>query len=171
MLKKITMIVQTQGHCVLATCGCDGQDGEQPGQPTSQQTELVHAPHTSLMACCAAPDCREFWLATSTGTRKYRNLASNPRASLLLDDRAGTDGQPGLALTVAARLAPFAIALDQDAARRALLARHPQLASFLARPETVVLRLVAVNFQLLSGLSDVFSIEAEKMLDARTRKA
>lgn len=156
MLKKITMLVHRQGHCVLATCACRGQDG---------------APHTSLMSYCAPQDCGEFWLATRTDTRKYRNLSANPRASLLVDDRVDTGGQPGHALTVAARLAAFATAADQDAARRALLARHPSLESFLAQPETIVLRLVAENFQLLTGLSDVFSIEAEKMLDARTRKA
>ncbi|MDP2848570.1 MAG: pyridoxamine 5'-phosphate oxidase family protein [Humidesulfovibrio sp.] len=158
MLKKIAMLVQAQGHCVLATCDCDGEGA---------------APHTSLMSCCASDDCGEFWLATRTDTRKFRNLSANPRASLLVDDRAGGEraGQPGLALTVAARLESFATAADQDAARLALLARHPGLESFLAQEQTQVLRLVAVSFQLLTGLSEVFFVEAEKVLDARTRKA
>lgn len=161
MLKKIAALVQTRRHCVLATCGLEGEGC---------------APHTSLMAFCAAPDCGEFWLATLTKTRKWRNLAANPRASLLLtnlpgDDRDAGGGEPTLALTVAARAEPFASPADEAGARRMLLAKHPQLASFLAQEPVAVLRLKAVSFQLLSGLTDVFFAEVEKMLDAWPRRA
>jgi nitroimidazol reductase NimA-like FMN-containing flavoprotein (pyridoxamine 5'-phosphate oxidase superfamily) len=161
MLKKIATLVQTQRHCVLATCGLEG---------------ATCAPHSSLMAFCAAPDCGEFWLATLPQTRKWRNLAANPQASLLLtnlpeDDRDADGGEPGLALTVAARAEPFASLADEAEARRRLLAKHPQLASFLALETVAMLRLKAVSFQLLNGPTDVFFIEAEKMLDARARRA
>lgn len=156
MLKKIAALVQTRRHCVLATCGVEGEGC---------------APHASLMAYCAAPDCGEFWLATLTETRKWRNLAANPQASLLLDDRGEGGGEPALALTVAARAEPFASPADKAEARRRLLAKHPQLASFLALQAVSMLRLKAVSFQLLSGPTDVFFIEAEKMLDARARRA
>jgi len=151
MLKKIATLVQTQRHCVLATCGAD--DG-------------ACAPHASLMAFCAAPDCGEFWLATLTQTRKYRNLAANPQASLLLDDRDAGGGEPGLALTVAAKVEPFASPADEAEARWRLLTKQPQLTSFLALQAVVMLRIKAVSFQLLSGPTEVFFIEAEKMLDA-----
>jgi len=156
MLKKIAALVQTQRHCVLATCGVEGGGC---------------APHASLMAYCAASDCGEFWLATLTETRKWRNLAANPRASLLLDDRGAGGGEPGPALTVAAKAEPFASPADEAEARRRLLAKHPRLASFLALQAVAMLRLKAVSFQLLSGPTDVFFIEAEKMLDARARRA
>lgn len=159
MLKKIETLVQTQGHCVLATCGSEGG---------------LFAPHASLMGFCAAPDCAEFWLATLPGTRKYRNLAENPLASLLLDDRdsaSAGEGQPGLALTVQVRRADFQNPACEAKARRALLEKRPEAASFLAFEGVVMLRLVAVSFQLLCGPTDVFFIEAEKMLDARTRWA
>lgn len=140
MLNKITELVQTQGHCVLATCGGEG---------------AACAPHASLMAYCAAPDCTEFWLATPKDTKKFRNLAANPRASLLIDDRAA-GGSPGQALTVAARSVPFASAATEGLARAALLARHPGLAGFLAGEGVVLLRLKTESLQLLTGLSDVF---------------
>lgn len=147
MLKKIAELVQTQGHCVLATCG-----------PASAGC----APHASLMSCCPAPDGREFWLATLADTRKYANLRANPRASLLLDDRnsdrpgESRGGRPGLALTVEAELLPFASAADEATARRALLARHPALEGFLALRGVLLLRLVGLRYQLLSGLAEVF---------------
>lgn len=159
MLKKIETLVQTQGHCVLATCGTD---------------EGRCAPHTSLMGFCAAPDCGEFWLATLPSTRKFRNLAENPLASLMIDDRddpVAGGGQPGQALTVQVRRADFKNLRDESEARRALLQKRQEAAQFLALEGVVMLRLVAVSFQLLCGPLDVFFIEAEKMLDARTRRA
>lgn len=156
MVKKIVTLVQRAGHCVLATCGGEGA-----------------APHASLMSFCAADDCREFWMATLAGTRKHRNLVANPNASLLLDDRGleGAAAGPRLALTVAARLAPFPSPEHEAQALRALAARHTGLRDFLALEGVVALRLQAVSFQLLSGLTDVFFVEVEKMLDAETRRA
>lgn len=136
MLKQIAELVQTQKHCVLATSSGP-------------------APHASLMCYCPAPDSREFWLVTLAATRKYANLRANPRASLLIDDRQG--GRPGLALTVEAALSPFAGAVEEAAARRALLARHPELEGFLALDGVLVLRLVGLRYQLLSGLTEVFT--------------
>ena len=150
MLKKIMELVQAQGHCVLATCSED-------------------RPHASLMSFCPSPDGREFWLATLTGTRKYANLCANPRACLLLDDRVDDQkddragggvesgaGAPGHALTVDAELLAFAGAQDEARARRALLARHPGLAGFLALDGVRMLRFVGRSYQLLSGPTDVF---------------
>lgn len=151
MLAKIRSLVKAQFHFVLATSRKD------------ERAEAV--PHASLMAYCASADCREFWLATLSGTQKRRNLAANPRASLLIDDRAGGSGVPGLALTVEAELEEFPSPQARQEARAALLARHPGLAALLERPDGEVLRLVARRYQLLSGLTDVFSVDAEKMLD------
>lgn len=149
MLTKIAALVKGQGHLVLATCG-EGR------------------PHASLMSFCASPEAPgaggEFWLATLRDTRKYRNLLENGRASLLLDDRGepGSGGVPGMALTVEAELGPFAREDDRARARAALLARHPALGGFLALPEAEVLRLVALRYQLLSGLTETFVWEPEE---------
>lgn len=154
MLKKILELVQTQGHLVLATCSSDDQGGR---------------PHASLMSYCASISGQgsglEFWLATLADTRKYANLRANPRASLLIDDRAEQGGGPGLALTVEAELRPFESAEAEAQARRALLARHPELADFLAREGAVVLRMAGLRCQLLSGLTDVFTWTPQKSLD------
>jgi len=156
MLKKIAELVQAQGFLVLATCSPDSRGG---------------APHASLMACCPSPDGHEFWLATLAATRKFANLQANPRASLLLDnrmsdrmddrmdDRVGDrqGGSPSQALTVEAVRVPFASPADELSARRALLARHPELEGFLALDGVLVLRLLGQRYQLLSGLTEVFT--------------
>lgn len=157
MLDKILRLVKSRAHCALATSDASG------------------APHASLMAFAAAPDASEFWLASPADTRKLRNLAENPRASLLLDDRDGSGtscagGAPALALTVEAQARPFAGPEQEAQARAALLSRHPGLASIFDGPEggqgAVLLRLVALRFQLAEGPSTVFFVPAEKKLDA-----
>lgn len=154
MLKNIAALVQGQGYLVLATCA-EGR------------------PHASLMSYCPSPDGCEFWLATLTDTRKYANLMANPRVSLLLDDRLGdrAGGAPSQALTVVAELAEFADAQAEATARRALLARHPELADFLALPGAVLLRLAGRNYQLLRGLTVVFTWSPQKYLDDTGRTA
>ncbi|MBU1230685.1 MAG: pyridoxamine 5'-phosphate oxidase family protein [Proteobacteria bacterium] len=161
MLKKILALVHAQRHLVLATSAPDGRGGR---------------PHCSLMAYCPSGggqgDGLEFWVATLADTRKFVNLRANPRASLLIDDRAGGQGDgPGLALTVEAELRPFGSAEAEAHARQALLARHPELAGFLALEGTVVLRLLALRSQLLSGLTDVFIWTPQKSLDGQGRNA
>lgn len=163
MLTKIETLVKRSGHLALATCA-----GERP--------------HVSLMRFAASPEAPhgggEFWLATLRDTRKYANLSANPRASLLLDDRddqgdRGGQGDgngvraPGLALTVEAEFRDFAQPSDLERARAGLLARHPDLEGFLALPGAAVIRLVALRYQLLAGLTDIFVWEPEKILDAR----
>jgi len=158
MLKKIEALVQSQGHCALATCPAPGAEGD-------------GGPHVSLMAYCAAPGLREFWLATLPGTQKHRNLLANPRASLLIDDRTRCAGTPGQALTVAVSLLAFSDAVAEAAARRELLGKHPELHDFLEKDGAQMLRFAVRRFQLLTGLTEVFVLEMGKMLDGSGRKA
>jgi len=145
MLKKIVTLVKRARHCVLATAGPEG-------------------PHASLMAYAAPQDAAEFWLASLPDTRKFRNLAADPRASLLIDERDN-----GLALVVSVRLLPFDA--GEAAARAALVARHPELAAFLGRQEVRMLRFAPVRFEFLEGATDVFWAEPEKKLDGSGLRA
>ncbi len=152
MLKKIAALVQSQRFCALATCGCDaGGEG---------------GPHVSLMAYAAPADASAFWMASPPDTRKVRNLAASPQASLLVEDRAR-----GLALTVTARCEPFATAAEEATARATLTARHPELAVFLAGRATLMLRFSPLRFQLLTGPSKEICIEVEKILDGSVGRA
>ncbi|GAB6124457.1 hypothetical protein JCM14124_01630 [Humidesulfovibrio idahonensis] len=197
MLKKIEALVQGQGHCALATCpvmnpaigaavapACGGtpvaHGGMDVGAPGGvqggrgagmEETPADIGPHVSLMAYCAAPNAGEFWLATLKDTRKYRNLLTNPRASLLIDDRTRCTGAPSQALTVSAVLQPFANAQNRESARQKLLLKHPNMLEFLANDDVLLLRFVALRLQLLSGLTEVFVHEVEKKLDGSGLRA
>jgi hypothetical protein len=116
------------------------------------------------MAYAPSADCREFWMATLTQTRKYRNLEENPRASLLIDDRGECAGA-GMALCVEVEMRPFKTSDDYAAACAALLHRHGNLAEFLGTGDVRMLRLVAGEAQLRTGVDEVFLFNMEKVLD------
>lgn len=138
-MDQILDFMRAGRHCVLATRGQDG------------------APWTSLMAYGVDEGAGVFVLATLEGTRKIANLRAEPRVSLLIDDRDAHPGAPPeelRALTVAGRAEVVDDPGESAALAAMLLARHPHLAAFLARPEARLVRVLAGECQLLSGLTD-----------------
>jgi nitroimidazol reductase NimA-like FMN-containing flavoprotein (pyridoxamine 5'-phosphate oxidase superfamily) len=68
MLEAIKTLIQSRDVCVLSTVS----GGE---------------PHCSLMSYVVDEACKEFYMITLTGTKKYRNLEGNRAVSLLIDTR------------------------------------------------------------------------------------
>ncbi|HTZ40416.1 MAG TPA: pyridoxamine 5'-phosphate oxidase family protein, partial [Syntrophales bacterium] len=111
MLKEMKKIVKDKEVCVLATV-----------------TDNV--PHCSLMSYVADRDCREIYMMTLKGTKKYRNLAVNKTVSLLIDTReedCGSDRARIKALTVNGLFTPIKSAAKRKLVRQKLLNKHPQL--------------------------------------------
>ena len=50
-------------------------------------TEQDHQPYTNLVAFSFSDDLKKIYFATPADTTKYKNLAGNPRISLLIDTR------------------------------------------------------------------------------------
>jgi nitroimidazol reductase NimA-like FMN-containing flavoprotein (pyridoxamine 5'-phosphate oxidase superfamily) len=135
MLEAIKELIQSRDVCVLSTVS----DG---------------APHCSLMSYVADDRCREIYMLTLSGTRKYRNLAGNSAVSLLIDNREeGRGGGRNIqALTISGVFREINAPVEAALIRRRLLERHPQLAELIAGGETRVFAVRATAFQLLDGL-------------------
>ena len=138
-MEPIFAFMEAKGHCVLATRGAD------------------QAPWTSLMAYAVDAPAGRFVLVTLAKSRKAANILADPRVALLVDDRDDHPGAPAEALhalTVTGR----AEVVTHPATRADLLARllerHPGMAPFATRPDTLVLCVQARECQLLSGLED-----------------
>ena len=88
-------------------------------------------PYGSLVAVAAAPDGTPLLLLSALALHS-KNLAADPRASLLFDATpSGPQALTGPRVTIAGRLAPLS---DPDIlvlARRRYLARHPSAAMFV----------------------------------------
>jgi nitroimidazol reductase NimA-like FMN-containing flavoprotein (pyridoxamine 5'-phosphate oxidase superfamily) len=145
MLKKIKKLVKDKDVCVLATV-------------------TDNLPHCSLMSYVPDRDCREIYMMTQTGTKKYRNLAANRKVSLLIDTReedCGADRDRIKALTVSGVFSPIGDREKNRLIRRKLLKRHPQLAAFAADPDAEVFAVKVKSFQLLEGVKNATFIRVK----------
>jgi len=140
MLKKMKKIVKDKDVCVLATV-------------------MDNAPHCSLMSYVPDRDCREIYMMTRKGTKKYRNLAANKTVSLLIDTReedCGADRARIKALTVSGVFKTIGDKAKKKLVRQKLLKKHPQLKPFAQDPDTEVFAVKVKSFQLLDGVKDSY---------------
>ena len=111
--QEIASLLDQQIQCVLATI-----DDRQPCQ--------------HMMAFACSEDLSRIYLATYKDTRKFRNMMSNPRVSILWDNRRGSanDHVEGLSL-IALGQAELLDGLSEVEIRQSLLARNPALGQLL----------------------------------------
>ncbi len=130
-------VLESQGFAMLATEGEGGQ------------------PHASLMAFASLADLRSLVFGTYRGTRKYGNLKSNPRVALLVDGRHLPEAVFGSApvVTVVGEARELG-GREREVAAGLLLARHPELASFVASPACALVRVEVGAYQVVRGLED-----------------
>ena len=113
-------------------------------------------PHTSLIAFAASEDLRHLVFATERGTRKFANLAADPRVALLVDDRShrAADLVEATAVTATGRARE---AQDKERERLAglLLHRHPALKSFIAGPGCALISVAVETYQVVTRFPSV----------------
>jgi nitroimidazol reductase NimA-like FMN-containing flavoprotein (pyridoxamine 5'-phosphate oxidase superfamily) len=140
MLKKMKKIVKDKDVCVLATV-------------------MDNVPHCSLMSYVPDRDCREIYMMTQKGTKKFRNLAANRAVSLLIDTReedCGADRAKIRALTVSGVFKTISDKAKKKLVRQKLLKKHPQLKPFAEDPDTEVFAVKMKSFQLLDGVNNSY---------------
>jgi hypothetical protein len=107
---------------------------EQPFAVLATQGE--GAPYTSLVCIAESADLRWIIFPTRSGTRKFANLETCPQVALLADNRSNraSDFQDAVAVTI---IGSARVDHGDEEPRLAalLLAKHPQLAGFLAEPD------------------------------------
>ncbi|MFO8165576.1 MAG: pyridoxamine 5'-phosphate oxidase family protein [Thermodesulfobacteriota bacterium] len=138
MLEEMKALAKQQDLCVLATVS----DGN---------------PHCSLMAYATDEDCREIYMVTRKGTRKYKNLIENPSVSILIDTRKEKAASLMLgakALTIAGLFQEIDNEYKKKLVQKRLLERHPYLGSFIDQTDTELICIKANSFLMLSGLKE-----------------
>ena len=140
MLKKMKKLMKDKDVCVLATV-------------------LDNVPHCSLMSYVPDRDCREIYMITQKGTKKFRNLAANRTVSLLIDSReedCGADRARIKALTVSGVFSAIGDKAKKKLIRQKLLKKHPQLKPFAEDPDAEVFAVKVKSLQLLDGVKDSY---------------
>lgn len=106
-------------------------------------------PYINLVAFAVSNDLRHLIFATNRNTRKYRNILSNNKVALLIDNRRNnqSDFKEALAITALG----MANELQSDGSGKLVqsyLDRHPSLGKFLQRPDTVVISVTVTDYIL-----------------------
>jgi nitroimidazol reductase NimA-like FMN-containing flavoprotein (pyridoxamine 5'-phosphate oxidase superfamily) len=138
LVDRIRRLVTTQPYGVLCTHG----DGLAYG---------------SLVAFAFTEDLRFAIFATPVATRKYRLLSEEPQVALVVDDRPRHPGEmmkvEAVTATGRAEEIPAGPLLESHA--RLLLARHPQLQSFVAARSSALFRIKINRFFHVSRFQEV----------------
>jgi len=138
MLEEMKALAKQKDTCVLATVSGGN-------------------PHCSLMAYATDDDCREIYMVTQKGTKKYNNLIKNPSVSLLIDTREEQTTSRSLqvkALTIAGLFQEIDDERKKKLIRTRLLERHPYLAGFIDQTDAELICIKATSFLVLNGLKE-----------------
>jgi heme iron utilization protein len=130
-------LLQSQSLAALSTCDS--------GQP-----------YGSLVAFAASEDLGRLYFATPRSTRKYSYLSSEPRVSMLIDNRSNTpeDFHAAAAVTALGRAAEV-LTGEGIQGRRIYLSRHPYLEGFLAAPGTAFFEIGVTVYLMVSRFQNV----------------
>lgn len=132
MIKIVQDLLASQRLAVLATHGAGG-------------------PHASLVAFAATEDLRHLVFATERDTRKYANLAAEPRVAMLVDNRSHREADlvEATAVTAAGR-AREAVGDERAPLAALLLRKHPALEPFVAQPACAIISVTVDAYQVVT---------------------
>ena len=113
-------------------------------------------PYASLMAFAATDDLKHIIFATTRSTRKYKNLSSEPNASLLIDNRSNDekDFSRAVAATVLGRTQEVKGRRKKQFQNTYLL-KHPHLKDFIASPSCALFILQVQKYYVVSRFQNV----------------
>jgi nitroimidazol reductase NimA-like FMN-containing flavoprotein (pyridoxamine 5'-phosphate oxidase superfamily) len=135
---EIADLLGQQAQCVLAT-----------------MDETCPCQH--LMAYAFTADLFTIYLATYMDTRKFRNMLSNPKVSMIWDNCRGNiqDHVDGYSLT-ATGVADLLEGRAQEQARRAILSRNSTLDNLLSHVSCRLFSVSLEEYTLTRGYDHVF---------------
>ena len=129
-------------------------------------TQRNGQPYSSLMAFACAGDLDTILVATGSATRKHANLTSEPRVSLLFDNRSNetSDFHQASALTALGK----AVAIGESDLRRfqtIYLEKHPYLETFITAPSSVFFKITIYHYLLVNRFQQVLELHLTDAMD------
>lgn len=116
-------------------------------------------PYASLIAFVASQDLTQILFATSRATRKFANLAANPKVAMLIDNRTNSvaDFRRAMAATVMGRVRVLD-EREKALSLEAYLARHPHLKDFVTAPSCALVTMDVDTYILVTRFQDVMEL-------------
>ncbi len=121
--------------------------------------EEPRRPYANLIAFAATADLKEIVFATTRATRKFANLAAEPRVALIVDNRSNreTDFGEAAAVTILGTAAEV-LGPERERYQAIFLARHPYLRDFVTAPTCALLRVRVEKYILVTRFQEVHEV-------------
>jgi nitroimidazol reductase NimA-like FMN-containing flavoprotein (pyridoxamine 5'-phosphate oxidase superfamily) len=119
-------------------------------------------PCCSLVAFATSDDIRELVFVTNRSTRKYTNLSSDPRVSLLIDNRTNEVSDFHAAMAVSATGTASEVS-DRERGRLLMLylGKHPHLEEFALSPGCALVVVRVSRYTVVRQFQSVMELEIE----------
>lgn len=129
-------------------------------------TQRQGQPYANLIAFAHADDLSTLVFATPKPTRKFTNLMTEPRVSLLVDNRGNreSDFHEASAVTIIGEVSE----INEDSLNcyKALyLQRHPHLETFVNSPSTAFLKVTVKHYILVNRFQHVMELHLTDEMD------
>ena len=114
-------------------------------------------PYGSLVAFAATSDLRNLVFATTRATRKFANLRSDPRVSMVLDNRSNrvADFRKAVAATALGR-AKEVRGKERGKLSKMYLGKHPHLKEFVSSPTCALVKMRVEVYYVVWRFQNVF---------------
>lgn len=113
-------------------------------------------PYASLVAFAGTDDLKHILFATTRSTRKYANLTSESKVSLLIDNRSNEEKDFSYAVAATALgQAEEVRNAERESLVEIYLRKHPYLADFVASPSCALLKVSVQRYYVVSRFQNV----------------
>ena len=119
-------------------------------------TQGITSPYTSLVAFNTGDDLQSVFFATTRATRKYANLQSNNRVSVLVDNRSNNsaDLRQAMAATIIGSTSELE-GLEKEQNLEPYLVKHPSLHEFVYAPTCAFLVIRVEKYIVVNRFQNV----------------
>lgn len=143
LLEDIKNLLKTQRFCVVATA-------------------FEGHPYANLVSFANTDDLQTIFFATLRNTRKYKNITSDPRTSILIDSRQNSPNDLKEAVTVTALGKSKEVDFDKKKKIGTYLNRHPYMREFISDPDCALMEVNVEKYIYVSKFQDVKVIDLDK---------
>ncbi|MFI4910323.1 MAG: pyridoxamine 5'-phosphate oxidase family protein [Sedimentisphaeraceae bacterium JB056] len=122
-------------------------------------TENNRVPYTSVVAFVCSQDMKQILFVTPEKTQKFKNIIANPNVAIFFDNRSNQarDFKEAIGITATG----LARQISKDSSNilvQAYLTKNPELESFLASKDSVILCIDVNSYHIVENFQDVTKI-------------
>ncbi len=118
-------------------------------------TQGENAPYTNLISFVASNGIKNLVFATNKDTKKYQNIKSNSKVSILIDNRDNTESDIQKAIVVTGIGTAYELEKDVDFYKDLYLKKHPYLTNFVNTKKSVFIDIKINKYIVVNRFKNV----------------